>query len=77
MKTDTETVSPDITTPDAAERPALTFIDANEAAALLGINRNTLYAAAKAGDVPCRRVGRKFLFVREVLIDWLRHKPAA
>jgi excisionase family DNA binding protein len=64
---------------DAAESngDGLTIISADDAAKLLGINRNTLYAGANAGEVPCRRIGRKFLFVREVLIEWLRHEPAA
>jgi excisionase family DNA binding protein len=71
--------SPKTSTPIAVESDAvpLTIINANEAAELLRINRNTLYAAAHAGEVPCRRVGRKFLFAREVLIEWMGHKPAA
>lgn len=54
-----------------------TIISADEAAKLLGINRNTLYEAANDGEIPCRRIRRKFLFVREVLIAWLKHDPAA
>lgn len=49
-----------------------TIISAEEAAKLLGINRESLYAAARRGEVPHRRVGRRYIFVREVLEDWLR-----
>jgi excisionase family DNA binding protein len=48
-----------------------TVISAKEAAALIGIHHTTLYEAARRGDIPCRRVGRRFVFVREPLIHWL------
>lgn len=48
-----------------------TVVGAREAAALLGIHHTTLYDAAKRGEIPCRRIGRRFLFVREALVDWL------
>jgi len=54
-----------------------TVISAREAAALLGIHHTTLYEAAKRGDVPCRRVGRRFIFTRESLVDWLRAPASA
>lgn len=49
-----------------------TIITAKEAAALLGIHVTTLYDAARNGEIPCRRVGRRFIFIREILIEWLR-----
>jgi excisionase family DNA binding protein len=49
-----------------------TVISASEAADLLGIHRTTLYEIAKRGEVPCRRIGRRFIFVRETLIEWMR-----
>ena len=52
-------------------------LSAREAAALLGIHHTTLYEAAKRGDVPCRRVGRRFIFTRESLVDWLRAPASA
>jgi excisionase family DNA binding protein len=50
----------------------ITIITADEAAALLGIHRQSLYEAAGRGEIPCRRVGRRYIFVREHLIEWLR-----
>jgi excisionase family DNA binding protein len=55
-----------------ASEDTFTIIKASEAAALLGIHITTLYAAARQGEIPCRIIGRRFLFVRESLIDWLR-----
>jgi excisionase family DNA binding protein len=58
---------------DERERPAMsaTAMPAIDAAKMLGISIQTLYRGARAGEVPCRRVGRRFIFVREVLDDWL------
>lgn len=53
-----------------------TPISAKEAAELLGIHRTTLYEAARRGEIPCRRVGRRYVFVRETLLDWLRPDSA-
>lgn len=46
-------------------------LDVNEAAALLGVSRWTLYGAVNRGDVPCRRLGRRMLFSRRALMRWL------
>lgn len=51
---------------------SITIITADAAAALLGVHRQSLYSAAGNGEIPCRRVGRRFIFVREHLIQWLR-----
>lgn len=53
-----------------------TLMTADEAAELLGIHRTTLYDGARRGEIPCRRVGRRFVFVRETLLDWLRSDSA-
>lgn len=47
------------------------LLTAPAAAALLGLNRKTLYDAAARGEVPHRRVGRRFLFSRSALKAWL------
>ena len=52
-----EATSP-ITLPDPKERPTLT-VDA--VAALLGVDRKTVYAAINSGELPCLRVGRRIL----------------
>lgn len=48
-----------------------TIIPAKEAAAMLGIHLTTLYEAARRGEIPCQQIGRRFIFVREVLHAWL------
>lgn len=63
-----------ISEPTNPETPLATptVISAKDAAALLGIHHTTLYDAARRGEVPCRIIGRRFVFVRETLVDWLR-----
>ncbi len=39
-----------------------------EAAQLLGISRGSAYAAARAGDIPAIRVGRRLLVPRHALL---------
>jgi excisionase family DNA binding protein len=38
-----------------------------EVADLLGIPRSTVYELARRGDLPARRVGRRWLFLRDRL----------
>jgi excisionase family DNA binding protein len=47
-----------------------------EAAKLLGIGRNCAYEAAKRGDIPSIKIGRRVLVPRAAL-DRLLLKPAA
>lgn len=58
-----------------------TVITADEVAQLLGLGVKAVYAGAKAGEIPCRRVGRRFVFCRETLATWVRcettHNPDA
>jgi excisionase family DNA binding protein len=42
-----------------------------EASELLGVDKGTLYMAAARGEIPHRRVGRRYLFSREALLQWL------
>lgn len=49
------------------------ILDADEVAAMLGLNRKTVYEAAGRGEIPCRRVGRRLLFYRPSLVSWLAH----
>ena len=46
-------------------------LTADDAAALLGVSRWTLYAAANRHEVPHRRLGRRMLFSRRALLIWL------
>lgn len=47
-------------------------LTATEAAMLLRLSRDSLYAAANRGDIPHRRVGRRMLFSRAALLEWLQ-----
>lgn len=49
---------------------------ADEVAELLGLNRKTVYMAAKRGQIPCRQVGKKFLFSRSAVQAWLQSADA-
>ena len=40
-------------------------LSTTEVAELLGIPRSTVYELARRGDLPARRVGRRWLFLRE------------
>ena len=55
----------------------VTLINVDEAAELLGLHRTTVYDGARRGEIPCRRVGRRFVFVRETLLAWLLDKDEA
>ena len=45
--------------------------DIKEAAAFLNCSVSTLTRKAKAGEVPARKVGRKWVFIREHLADYV------
>jgi excisionase family DNA binding protein len=61
----------------AQPEPTFTTITASEAAALLGIHITTLYAAARRREIPCRIIGRRFVFVRETILDWMARDTTA
>jgi excisionase family DNA binding protein len=42
-------------------------LSTTEVAELLGIPRSTVYELARRGDLPARRVGRRWLFLRELV----------
>ena len=52
-------------------------LTAREAALLLRLSRDSLYAAANRGDIPHRRVGRRMLFSRVALMAWLQGSSIA
>jgi len=43
-----------------------------EAAKAIGVCRTTLHNLTKGGHVPCVRVGRRILYRRAALDEWLR-----
>ena len=50
----------------------LEILSADDVAQLLGLDRKTVYAAARRGDIPHRRIGRRLLFERGSIVGWLR-----
>lgn len=42
-----------------------------EVADFLGIGTDTVYEYASKGKIPCRRVGRRYLFYRPSVLAWL------
>lgn len=46
--------------------------NAQQIAEVLGLNIKTIYGMAKRGEIPSFRAGRKVLFYRETVLDWLR-----
>lgn len=51
--------------------PRRIVIDADEVAAIIGVSRKMVYEQAGAGALPCRRIGRRFLFYRPAIAAWL------
>jgi excisionase family DNA binding protein len=47
------------------------ILDVDEAAILLKVSRKTIYNRVKAGTLPHARVGRKLLFSRQKLQQWI------
>ncbi|MBF4568513.1 helix-turn-helix domain-containing protein [Plantibacter sp. VKM Ac-2880] len=47
-----------------------------EVASLLSVDPRTVSAAARAGDLPCVRIGRLVLIPREPLLALLAHDAA-
>jgi excisionase family DNA binding protein len=47
------------------------ILDVDEAAILLKVSRKTIYNRVKAGTLPHARVGRKLLFSRQKLHQWV------
>jgi excisionase family DNA binding protein len=46
-------------------------LTADEVAALLGVDRKTVYAYAARNKIPHQRLGRRFLFSRAAVMSWL------
>jgi excisionase family DNA binding protein len=47
------------------------ILDVDEASMLLKVSRKTIYNRVKAGTLPHARVGRKLLFSRQKLHQWI------
>lgn len=49
----------------------------DQVAELLGLGRNSVYDAANRGEIPHRRIGRRLLFSRTAVMEWLQGKTPA
>ena len=54
--------------PESGDREVMT---ADEVAAFLGVDRNTVYEYAGRGVIPHQRLGKRILFRRGALVSWL------
>lgn len=54
--------------------PAGTSMDLDEAAAFLGLHKNTLQERAKAGEIPGAKIGKGWRFLAERLVEYLKSK---
>lgn len=55
---------------------AAEVLNVDQVADLLGLGKNTVYEAAGRGEIPHRRVGRRLIFSRVAVLEWLQGKPA-
>lgn len=63
---------PPMTDDDLPDRP-----NVREVARWLRKSPNTVYFWARKRMIPCRRVGRSYLFDKAALLEWARPKEAA
>jgi excisionase family DNA binding protein len=59
------------------DEPDAQVMCANDVAAFLGVDRNTVYEYAGRGTIPCRRLGKRLLFHKPALVAWLDPCKAA
>jgi excisionase family DNA binding protein len=57
--------------PTAAPAVASDVCTVDEVAAWLGVDRKTVYQAARRREIPCARLGRRFLLSRAQITAWL------
>jgi len=57
--------------------PLAEVLNADEVARLLRVDRKTVYDAAGRGHMPHRRLGKRLVFSRAALLDWLACKSAS
>lgn len=51
-------------------------ISAADVAALLGVDVGGIYEASARGEIPSRRVGRRVLFSRRAVDEWIHGSPS-
>ena len=53
------------------------ILDVHKAAALLTVSVDTVYDLFKSGELPARKVGRKWITTRAVIMRWIESSFAA
>lgn len=54
---------------EAKREECVEYLTATEVAKILRISQPALYRLASEGSIPCRRIGRRVIFPREVVMD--------
>ena len=65
----TAAAGPESSTASTPQETEVMTVD--EAAALIRVNRKTVYEAINRGDLPHQRVGRKIRLSRTALVAWI------
>lgn len=52
-------------------------LTADQVADFLKVNKKTVYTAVKDGQLPGCRVGKRLVFLRDALLDWMRSKECS
>lgn len=55
----------------SSPKPPPLVVGVDELARLLDLDRKSVYAAVRRGEIPHRKIGRKILFARSVIDRWL------
>lgn len=63
--------------PSLAALQGRVTVSVEEAARLLGLGRSAAYEAARRGELPTRRLGRRLLVPVPTLLEWLGAAVAA
>jgi excisionase family DNA binding protein len=63
--------------PSLAALQGRVTVSVEEAARLLGLGRSAAYEAARRGELPTRRLGRRLLVPVPALLEWLGASVAA
>lgn len=58
---------------NAGEVPAKVW-NAKECAAFLGISTGTVYTIAQNGEIPCRKIGDRYIFHPAVVAEWVANR---
>lgn len=53
------------------------MVSVEEAAGLLGLGRSAAYEAARRGELPTRRIGRRLFVPVPAFLEWLGAPPVA